>query len=254
MKSRMRFCDICVFVASFRASGDNSSVDRHERTRMLWFWLWVFFLTIPTCSDRALCQDPRDYVPNLPYTAQVVGTGFETLADGTRVRRESRVVQMRDSQGRTRIESFASDDPNCGNDRCQPNVVNLYVPLRHQFTQLFPGLKTASVQNWGTGPVPTQRQDFGKTTSESLPGRTINGIYVIGTRTTQVITSDGGRGPDVVEVAEKWVSPDLKIVVLDKYRNTNTGSDETITEIRELDRSEPEAALFEIPSDYKVVK
>lgn len=161
---------------------------------------------------------------------------------------------MRDSQGRTRIESFASDNPNCGKDRCQPNVVNLYVPLRHQFIQLFPGSKTASVQNWGAGPVPRQGQDFGKSKIESLPGRTINGIYAVGTRTTRVIPSDGGRGPDVAEVGEKWVSPDRKIVMLDKYKNTNTGSDETVMEVRELDRSEPDAALFEIPADYKVVE
>ncbi len=111
----------------------------------------------------------------------------------------------------------------------------------------------ASLQSWGTGPVPTKVQDFGKATSENLGGRTINGIYAVGTRTTRLIPSDGVHG-DVVEVGEKWVSPDLKIIVLDKYRNTNTGSDETTTEIRELDRSEPDAALFEIPPDYKVVK
>jgi len=69
-----------------------------------------------------------------------------------------------------------------------------------------------------------------------------------------VMPSDGGRGPDVVSVEEKWVSSDLKIIVLDKYKNANTGSDETTAEIRELDRSEPDAALFEIPTDYKIVK
>jgi hypothetical protein len=51
-------------------------------------------------------------------------------------------------------------------------------------------------------------------------------------------------------VEEKWVSPDLKIVVLAKYGSNR--SNETIDEIRELERSEPDAALFEIPSDYKV--
>lgn len=228
-------------------------MERRRLTRTLWFWCWVLFVNIAASSNRAFCQDPHDYVPNLPYTAQVVGTGFEVLADGTRVQRKSRVIQMRDSQGRTRVESFASYDPNCGNDRCRPNVVNLYVPLRHQFIQIFPASKTASVQSWGTGPAPTHGQDFGKTKSESLPGRTMNGIYVVGTRTTHFIPSDGGRGPDVVEVDEKWVSPDLKITVLGKHKNTNTGSDETITEIRELDRSEPEAALFEIPAGYKIV-
>jgi hypothetical protein len=226
-------------------------VERREQTRLLCFWFSVLVITIVACSNRVLCQDPHDYVPNLPYTAQVVATGFETLADGTRVRYEDRVVQMRDSQGSTRIESCASHHLNEGDARCLAGVVNLYIPLRRQFIQLFPGRKTASVITWGEGPVPRQRQDFGNTKSESLPGRTINGIYVVGTRTTQAIPSDDGRGPDIVEVGEKWVSPDLKVVVLDKYKNTNAGSNETITEIREIDRSEPDAALFAIPADYK---
>jgi hypothetical protein len=93
---------------------------------------------------------------------------------------------------------------------------------------------------------------LGKTTSEGLSGRTVNGVYVVGTRTTRSIPSDGGRGPDVVSVVETWVSPHLKIVVLDQYKSTNTGSEETTIEIRELDRSEPDAALFDIPADYKI--
>ncbi|MFZ2086799.1 MAG: hypothetical protein WAU92_20090 [Candidatus Sulfotelmatobacter sp.] len=227
---------------------------RREQTRTLRFWFWVLVVAVAACSSHALCQNPHDYVPNLPYTAQIVGTDFETLADGIRVQREGRVVQMRDSQGRTRIESFALHRLNCSDDRSQPDVVNLYVPLRRQFIQLFPGPKTASVMTYpGTGPIPTHSQNFGRTTSESLPAKTINGIYAVGTRTTQLIPSDGGRGPDVVDVEEKRVSPDLKIIVLAKHTSANPSSDETITEIRELERSEPDAALFEIPTDYKVV-
>jgi hypothetical protein len=43
-------------------------------------------------------------------------------------------------------------------------------------------------------------------------------------RTTHVILSDGGRCLDVVDVEEKWVSPDLKIIVLDRYKNTTTNT------------------------------
>jgi hypothetical protein len=164
---------------------------------------------------------------------------FETLADGTRVRREDKVIQMRDSQGRTRIET--------------PGVVNLYVPLRRQFIQLFPGRKTASVMTYSV-PVPTHGQDLGKTTTESLGGRLINGVSAEGARITRVIPFYGGRGPNIVYVQEKWVSPDLKITVLTKGTTSTNSGEETTTEIRELDRSEPDPALFEIPSDYQIVK
>jgi hypothetical protein len=97
-------------------------------------------------------------------------------------------------------------------------------------------------------PVPRQGDPNDKNIKrESLPGRTIDGIYSEGTRVTFLITHDDGRAAEVGSVEETWVSPDLKIVVFDKH------SDGTINEIRELDRSEPDSALFEIPRDYKVV-
>jgi hypothetical protein len=224
-------------------------VDQREQARKPWLWFWA--LAVAACSSQALCQDPHDYVPNLPYTAQVVGTAFETLADGTRVRRENKVTQMRDSQGRTRIEVFQEDDSNSNNGG-KPDWVNLYIPLRRQFIQLFPGQKTASVVTYSV-PVP-HRQGLGKTTTESLGGRLINGVSAEGTRITRVIPFHDGRGPDIVSVEEeRWVLPDLEITVLAKDTTPTNPVEETTTEIRELDRSEPDPALFEIPTDYKVV-
>jgi len=211
---------------------------RHEKMRTLRFWLLVAAVA---CPSRVFGQDPHDYVPNLPYTAQVVGTGFETLADGTRVRYEDKLVWMRDSQGRTRIES--------GDHK--PGVVNLYVPLRREFIQLFPRLKTASVMTYSM-PVPAHEQNLGNTTTDSLGGRPINGIYAEGTRITRVMSSDGDRRPDIVYVEEKWVSPDLRIAIFTKGTSSTNPGDATTTEIRELNRSEPDASLFEIPADYKI--
>jgi len=44
-----------------------------------------------------------------------------TLADRSRLRRERMLVQMRDSQRRMRIATFPPDDPNCSDDRDQPD-------------------------------------------------------------------------------------------------------------------------------------
>ena len=75
----------------------------------------------------------------------------------------------------------------------------------------------------------------------------IQGIYAVGTRTTTVIPDDT-PGPDVVEVVETWVSPDLGITVLVKKSSTDPRSDQTMVEMRKLDRVEPDAALFEVPA------
>ena len=197
-------------------------------------------------SANALSQSPFDYVPNLPYTAQFAQTSFETLANGTQVLNEWRIVQMRDSQGRTRIEVFP---PSRCDDRNQPATVNLYAPLRRQFIQLFPGTKTARVMTFpGTGPIPTHGSNLNavETTMEKLPGQMVHGIHAIGTRTTQRIPSDDGKGQDVVDVQESWISPDLKIVVLAKHRSTARGSDNPTWAIRKLDRAEPEASRHQV--------
>jgi hypothetical protein len=207
---------------------------------------------LASCCAHAFCQvSPLDYVPNLPYTAEVVQTEILLRANGTRVKQETRLVEARDSQGRTYIESFESGNTS------RPVMVSLYIPLRRQFMQLFPWQKTARVMTFaGTGPIPTHGLNLNaaKTTVENLPGQTIHGIYAEGTRTTQVIPADDGDGSDVVDVQETWVSPDLKVMVLSKHTSTAQGSDQTTTEILRLDRNEPDAAPFEIPTDYTIVK
>lgn len=211
----------------------------------------TFAAALITFPTQAFCQvNPLDYVPNRPYTAQIVQTDVQTQANGAHVQRETKVFEARDSQGRTWIESFQSN--NIG----RPMVVNLYIPLPRQFIQLFPGQKTARVMTFpGTGSIPIHRNlHVVKTTTENLHGKMIEGVYAEGTRTTQVMPPHDGHGPNVMDVQETWISPDLKIVVFSKDTSTDSGSDQITTEIRRLDRSEPDSALFEIPPDYKIVE
>ena len=237
---------------------------KHAPVRLCWC---ILVLVLATGGNKGFSQDLFNYVPNLPYTAQVVKS-VVFLADGRHVRRETRMVQMRDSQGRTRIENIEDilpDDPGCNPESTpestahvsdKPVMVNLYVPLRRQFIQFLVSRKMARVMTFpGTGPIPTHGPNPNaiETKKEDLPGQMINGIYATGTRTTTRLPSDDRKGPDIVDVEESWVSPDLKIVVLSKHKSTAPGSDETMWEVQKLDRSEPEAALFEIPKDYKIV-
>lgn len=208
------------------------------------------------CLLPAYCQNPLDYVPNLPYTACILQTSVHTLADGTQERTTQRIIKMRDSDGRTRIEIFSRTHPNCGSSDDKPNMVNLNIPLRRQFIQLMPGAKKAIVTTFpGTGPIPADANSSGAdvtTVKESLGGKTINGIYTTGTRIKTTIPSTNGQKAEAPDFGEHWVSPELEIVVLDKH--VSSQGDETIAEVQQLDRSEPDPALFEIPADYKMVE
>lgn len=226
---------------------------KHAPTRFCWC---ILVLVLATGGNKAFGQDLFDYVPNLPYTAQVMKSYVVSSADGRGVRRETRLVRMRDSQGTTRIEAFPPDDPGSNHVSDKPVMVYLYVPLRRQYIEFLVSRKMARVMTFpGTGPIPTHGPNLNaiETTTEDLPGQMVNGIYAVGTRTTVRIPSDDRKGPDIVDVEESWVSPDLKIVVLFKHKSTDRGSDDTMWEVQQLDRSEPDAALFEIPKDYKIV-
>jgi hypothetical protein len=53
-------------------------------------------------------------------------------------------------------------------------------------------------------------------------------------------------------VHETWMSADLKIPVM--VKDTDPRSRTTITQLTNITRSEPDPALFQAPSDYKVIK
>lgn len=244
-----------ILVDSSERQADNPSVDQRKQSTTLWLCWCILVVVVATGDKEACSQSLFEYVPNLPYTAQGVNSYLETLADGTVVRRETRVVQMRDSQGRTRIETFPPDGPGCNHRGDQPVMVNLYIPSRRQFIQLTVARKVARVMTLpGTGPTSHGTNlNAVETTTESLPGQLVHGIYAVGRRTTQRLPSDDRKSPDVVDVQESWISPELKIVVLSRHKSTDRRSDDAMWEIQKLDRSEPDPGLFEIPTDYKRV-
>lgn len=89
--------------------------------------------------------------------------------------------------------------------------------------------------------------------SESLEKETIAGVLADGTRTTATIAANtmGNERPlDIVR--ERWYSPELQIVLRSKQSDPRFG--ETTYEVTKLDRGEPAPSIFEIPSDYKVIK
>jgi hypothetical protein len=78
---------------------------------------------------------------------------------------------------------------------------------------------------------------------ESLGQSSIEGIRVTGTRfVTRVPGSDNGR-------AERWVSPELKLVVYSRSEDTHYGVLEY--QLTNICRSEPRAELFEVPEGFK---
>jgi hypothetical protein len=86
---------------------------------------------------------------------------------------------------------------------------------------------------------------------EKLGGKTIAGVYAEGTRIT-VTYPVGSIGNDkpIITFHETWISSDLKLVILSVDDDPRTGT--RITEVTNLDRGEPNPALFLVPEGYTI--
>lgn len=86
---------------------------------------------------------------------------------------------------------------------------------------------------------------------EDLGERVVEGLAARGTRYTQVIPAGRiGNDRPITIVHERWVAPELDLVVLAETRDPLTG--DITYRLTEIERGDPPAALFEVPGDYKV--
>ena len=72
-------------------------------------------------------------------------------------------------------------------------------------------------------------------------GRRISMTFAIGTF---------GNDRPIVTIMEEWTSPELKIMLLRKQSDPRSG--EETTTVQNLSRAEPDANLFQPPSDYEI--
>lgn len=89
--------------------------------------------------------------------------------------------------------------------------------------------------------------------AEKLTPQTMEGVLVEGTRNTHTIPA-GTIGNDraIISTNESWYSNDLQMVIFSKNNDPQVG--ETIYRVSNLRRSEPDASMFKVPADFKLVE
>lgn len=116
----------------------------------------------------------------------------------------------------------------------------------------------------GAGPLPVRRAgaiagrkiigkaEKGQVTTEDLGSQTMEGVFVTGVRTTRTIPAGQiGNEKPISIVTEVWTSPDLKTIVYSKRSDPRTG--EQVFQLTNITRDEPDASLFTVPSDFKLI-
>ncbi len=89
------------------------------------------------------------------------------------------------------------------------------------------------------------------TKTESLGKQTIEGVEAEGTRTTVTIPAgEIGNALAIDIVNERWYSTALQTVVMTRQSDPRFG--ETVYRLTNIDRSEPDKSLFQVPADYTV--
>lgn len=230
-------------------------------------------------------SDMAKPVTGAPYTATAITETTQVLADGNRIVNKTEEQQARDSQGRTRrqemtsnIGPLATNAPKIAFINDPVDKVSYVLDLTDKTAQVIkaptgartvvgpglaakpmPGAGPVSVEKRiivaGAGPGVEQRVwvsnpgDPAESKTESLGTQTIEGVMAVGTRTTRTIPAGEIGNERPLEItSEVWTSPDLQMVVLSKRNDPRIG--ETVYRLTNIQRSEPDPSLFQIPNGF----
>jgi len=207
---------------------------------------------------------PGKVVTGAPYSAVAVTETRQSLADGNAISRKVQANVFRDSQGRTRRETTLTGVGPLSTTGASRTFVMIHDPVAGTAFVLHQDTKVAEklpVPRGGGKPPANLQGKFnarmqeqianGTLKKEDLGVQTINGISAQGTRFTRTIPAgQAGNAKPIIITNERWYSPDLQIVIKTVRNDPRFG--ETTYTVTNIQKQEPAAALFAVPSDYTV--
>ncbi|MGA2372829.1 MAG: hypothetical protein ACLPPV_10710 [Candidatus Korobacteraceae bacterium] len=199
-------------------------------------------------------------VTGAPMTATISVAHDQTLSDGNTIHTDNTSTEYRDSQGRVRKEvpfklatpatgvtegtMIVIMDPVAG----KRYVLNPQKKTAHEMP-LHPPKERAGTRGGPDGPEPMWKGS--DVTTESLGTKTILGLQATGTRVTRTIPAGQiGNTKPISVVTERWVSTDLQLPLTMTHNDPMMGT--MISTVTSVTRGEPDASLFQVPSDYKI--
>ncbi len=202
-------------------------------------------------------------VKGVPMSGEMVVSHDQTLADGNSIHTQNQTTIYRDSEGRVRREiQFELATPSTGATKRTMIVImdpvsgNRYMlnPENKTARQmpLHPGKLANSAPETMPGKVRIGSNAAANLKTEPLGTKTINGMQAVGTRMTRTIPANEiGNANPIEVVTERWYSSDLQMTVLMTHTDPMMGT--MTTKLVNVNRGEPDASLFQVPSDYKLV-
>jgi hypothetical protein len=195
-------------------------------------------------------------VTGAPYSADVTSTRVETLADGNKIQQTVTGKVARDSVGRTYSIETSTAGPL---GQTGPITrISIFDPVAGYAYELDATTKTATrraIHVPSSDAVPPElheRKGPGpEAVKTDLGSSTVNGLVAQGTKTTRTIPAGAiGNANAIVSTTETWYSTELQTVVASTHSDPRAG--QMTFALTNIERSEPSAALFQVPAGYTV--
>jgi hypothetical protein len=203
-----------------------------------------------------------------PFSGTIETERVKTLADGTHVQTNEKNLIYRDSLGRIRYQSYSTLE--IDNKMTEVLVFDqiidsttgyMYVLQQQTGIARRSKLRPQGMNSTGnaqprnssvkaTGSAPDQNPQPGPVL-EDLGTQQMEGLSVIGVRTTRTIRA-GAEGNDapIITISDIWTSPDLGVSLLHTASDPRSG--DVSSRMTNVQRLEPDPALFQVPADYKI--
>jgi hypothetical protein len=209
-----------------------------------------------------------EFVKAAPYSATVVTETTQVMPDGNRIVNKSVALLARDNKGRTRREETLSNLGALATDASRLVFITdpvaraeYVVDLDHHTArvQRLHGAKilTLDQKHASAAKVDVQNSTHTGATVEvkqtALPDGSLEGVNCERLLETQTIPAGSiGNERPIIITSETCASPDLHLLLMRKRVDPRYGN--TIYRLTEIRRTEPDASLFQIPTDFKVIE
>jgi TonB family protein len=226
-------------------------------------------------------------IKNAPFSGEMVCESTQMLADGNRIVSRTMTMIYRDGAGRIRKESSGKIRRVDGGESKEYKTIQVtdhsgghifLLDPQNRTARKFPGpiqpmmervitarssisdpaANRAAIAMGNTCGPGFLKPILGFTSNsdikdEPLGTQTIEGVAAEGTRITHTIPAGSIDNERPIEIIfERWYSQELQLFVLIKSSDPRSG--ESTGKMTNINLGEPDATLFEIPSDYKVLE
>jgi hypothetical protein len=228
------------------------------------------------CGSNIIGFGDIGVVAGNPFHAEVTRTTTGHTDTKAALRPNYPEWVARDSQGRIRTERVAGEfkrdtGPDAGS-KVELHLIMICDPVAQTLTQIDTATLTAkiihsrpSAPRSGALQQGTRRsfcstrlssaRNAARFQVEDLGDQMIEGLEAHGERVTMPMlgATTPEESPNGGSTSERWCADSLSALVLTITGNTKTGTKTTLA-MQKIERTEPDAALFQIPPDYAVTE